>query len=225
MAARPRLIFFPGLAADARLFDPLRARLPEIVVPPWIEPRADESLDHYASRLAGSFPVTRPYALGGVSFGGMVALELARYLQPEAVVLIASCRDRRGITRRFVRQAHLGRFIPAPLLRLWIGGPGARRFARREGLTPEHATLLRAMARAADCRFLRWAALASSAWEFKASLRCPVFQIHGRHDAVIPLQDDVTDEIVDDGRHLIHMTHADRVATFIQRQLALVTAK
>ena len=94
-----QLILLPGLGADHRLLEPQRKEFPQLVVPAWIPPQKNESLPHYAApngadRCAAQ---DRPLVLGGVSFGGMLAYEMARHLKPHAVVLIASCRTRQGL--------------------------------------------------------------------------------------------------------------------------------
>jgi len=75
LCAARRLVFLPGLGADARLFDPQRAVFPEIEVPPWLPYREEESLADYARRMAATVTLSANMYLGGVSFGGMVALE------------------------------------------------------------------------------------------------------------------------------------------------------
>ena len=94
-----QLILLPGLGADHRLLEPQRRAFPQLIVPPWIPPRKNESLPDYAARMAETVTPSRdvPLVLGGVSFGGMLAYEMARHLKPDAVVLIASCRNRRGL--------------------------------------------------------------------------------------------------------------------------------
>ena len=47
-----QLILLPGLGADRRLLEPQRREFPQLVVPPWIPPRTDESLPDYAARMA-----------------------------------------------------------------------------------------------------------------------------------------------------------------------------
>lgn len=81
------------MGADGRLFEPQRSAFPNLVVPQWIEPLTGESMASYASRLADTIEVRRPFFLGGVSFGGMVAFEMAEQLEPEAVFLIGSARS------------------------------------------------------------------------------------------------------------------------------------
>src|ERR1700722_13749272 len=75
--ADPPIIMLPGMAADDRLFRHLRPSLPGLVTPAWIEPRRREPLPAYAGRLARCIDPGVPCFVGGASFGGMVALEMA----------------------------------------------------------------------------------------------------------------------------------------------------
>ena len=79
-----RLVLFPGLGADGRLFEPQRRGLPadvQIETPPWIEPLSiDETVESYLRRMAERVSPPREgerLFLGGVSFGAIVALEAA----------------------------------------------------------------------------------------------------------------------------------------------------
>src|SRR4051812_19762115 len=87
-----RLILLPGLGADERMFAPQRATFPRLEVPRWLTPQPRESLPDYARRMAAGIDPSEPLFLGGSSFGGMVALEMARHVRPRAVFLIGSCR-------------------------------------------------------------------------------------------------------------------------------------
>src|SRR5213076_2537842 len=86
----PRLVLFPGLGADGRLFEPQREAFPHLKVPQWLEPRLRESLSEYGRRMAEGVVEEPgvPVYLGGASFGGAVALEVARHVRPRAVFLI-----------------------------------------------------------------------------------------------------------------------------------------
>src|SRR5262245_33260701 len=86
----PRLIMLPGLGADARLLTPQAAAFPGLVTPAWIEPKRNESLPDYAARFAATFALSQDTIIGGVSFGGMVALEIARQCRVRAAAVIAT---------------------------------------------------------------------------------------------------------------------------------------
>ncbi|MGW8258357.1 MAG: alpha/beta hydrolase, partial [Thermoguttaceae bacterium] len=106
---QPKMIFLPGLGADARLFNPQRLAFPDLVVPEWIAPKKAEGLAEFAARMAETINTDGPFVLAGVSLGGMMAYEIARHIRPQALILIASCRSREGVNS-FMRVA--GRLWP-----------------------------------------------------------------------------------------------------------------
>src|SRR5687767_7745630 len=89
----PPLILLSGMGADERVFAPQLQAFPQLVVPKWIEPKADESLASYAARFAAGVDPKQPCFIGGASFGGFVAMEMARHLDAIAVFLIGSVRS------------------------------------------------------------------------------------------------------------------------------------
>jgi hypothetical protein len=87
------LILLSGMGADERLFRYQKAAFPNLVVPSWIEPDTNESLSAYTERLARLVDPGVPCFVGGVSFGGIVALEMVPHLQAMACFLIGSIRS------------------------------------------------------------------------------------------------------------------------------------
>ena len=88
------ICLIPGLGVDERLFKYLTLA-PEIkqTVIQWIAPLPNEKLGHYASRLLAQVPVTDNLILLGVSFGGILAIELAKLLKPTLVIIISSIKN------------------------------------------------------------------------------------------------------------------------------------
>ena len=71
--------FIPGLAADKRVFRHIQ--LPGNFTPvflEWIAPIKDETLPQYAYRLAEQIEINEPFIIIGLSFGGMLAVEIAK---------------------------------------------------------------------------------------------------------------------------------------------------
>jgi thioesterase domain-containing protein len=64
------------------MFGPQRAAFPHLEVPAWLDPSPGETLASYGHRFADVIGPRGPLVIGGASFGGMVALEAARWLQP-----------------------------------------------------------------------------------------------------------------------------------------------
>ncbi len=79
------------------------------------EPR-DMAKPDLRKGLAATIDTSLPFAIGGASFGGMVALELARHLRPTAVILIASCRSPLSLPPHYRQLSWLTQFLPAAML-------------------------------------------------------------------------------------------------------------
>ena len=210
-----RLVLVPGLATDARVFHPQSAAFPHLEVPVWREPRRDESLRDYAARLAAGIRPDGPIVLGGLSIGGMIALEMARHLPVRRVVLIASCRHPRAVNRPLRAAERITRPWPTawyrpllPLAPLVVGRGGSiRREDRR---------LLGRMAQEVPLDIIRWGARALLQWPGVERLSVPVSHIHGGRDWVIPARGVSPDVVVPCGSHVLTLSHPREVNEFLR---------
>lgn len=211
----PVLVLLPGLGADSRLFDPQRTDFPNLISPAWIEPERNESLANYAARMAEqirpSLPTEKcPLVLGGVSFGGMLAAQMAPLLKPDAVVLIGSALHPREIAFSLKMMAMASRWMPAP------AGSSARimgrAFIRRLGpMTREQRRFLESMIDAVPFSFLQWAAQAIFGWEGVVKVNTKLVRLHGEIDRIIPFPAaDLVHKIHGAG-HVPNVSHADDV--------------
>jgi pimeloyl-ACP methyl ester carboxylesterase len=210
-----RLLLLPGVGADRRLFEAQQSSSAELSVIEWIAPIArEESLTGYAKRLAATIDTSPPFAIGGASFGGMVALELARHLRPAAVILIASCRSPLSLPPHYRQLSWLTQFLPAALL---TGALARSRFVTsRFGLkTRDERRLFGDMLRATPPSFVQWACRAIFGWPGAADLPMPIHHIHGTNDRIIPLRCVRPTAVVQDAGHLVNVTHASEVNAFI----------
>src|SRR3989442_4959241 len=92
-----RVYLIPGMGANFKMFDQLKALDYDCIVLNWIAPRPAESMADYAERLADQIDTTTPFSLIGVSFGGMIAVELAHIIKPQKVILISSAKGQTEI--------------------------------------------------------------------------------------------------------------------------------
>ena len=217
--AKPeRLFLLPGLAADHRLFEPQLEAFPQASVPAWMDPERNEPLESYAKRFSGTLSTDIPYAIGGFSFGGQVALEMVQHLDPKpaCVVLICGVRGRHQLLPSFHRQQKLGAIVPAAIQRpLFV--PFAKRFAAQNGLDEHWTRTLSAMANDNDVAFLKWSARACARWLGTPPVGVPIYHIHGEQDRIIPDVRSEADETIAGAKHLITWTHAQQVNDFIAR--------
>jgi pimeloyl-ACP methyl ester carboxylesterase len=207
------IIFLSGMATDERLFESQLAAFPNMRVQSWVAPVRGESLRAYAARIATQVDPGRPCIVGGASFGGVVALELATHVQALGCILIGSIRSPAGLPRRW------------RLLRpvAWLG-PDALRvlagFVAGLGRPLLSASAVRSLRRLAQPKaaFERWAMCALLRWRPSSdtgSVR--VFHIHGAADRVLPVELGCPDVVVPGGSHALPLFSPSAVNEFIAR--------
>lgn len=213
MPSEPTLVLLPGLGADERMFEPQRAVVPKLIVPTWPESRPRDTLGTFAERLAPELPKTDALYLGGASFGGMVALELAARLKPKAVLLIGSCRSPTAIPPLARHLRLLAQALPAWAFRprRWVLPFILPRFGK---LSPQQRELFWSMAEAVPAPFLKWGLGAILSWK-PTPLAVPVYHLHGSDDRLIPLRRVRPSQVVSGGAHLLTLTHPGEVNTFL----------
>ena len=87
-----------GLGADRTAFSNLgEFTKSELNYIDWISNFNDESLQSYVKRLIDINTVKTEDTLIGLSFGGLVAQEMARQLNIKTVILISSFRDKNDL--------------------------------------------------------------------------------------------------------------------------------
>ncbi len=223
----PELLFLPGLGTDYRLFAPQADVFENLTVPPWIPPLRKESLPQYAARLAETVTLPEQYILGGISLGGMVAHEMAVHLskrdpKPSGLILISSCQSQTGV-RGWQRLALPAALLPPAAFSL------AKPFALpstmiTNRLPKDYWRLPARMFQEQNNRFMQWALSALLRWKSSPRADVPKFHIHGRRDRLIRIKNVEPEEIIDDGGHLINLTHAEQVNDFIARAVASVSS-
>lgn len=220
---RPRLVLFAGLGIDADIFMRQRTLPVHLETPDWIEPQDNETVRHYAERFARTIdpdPARGPLYLGGLSFGGMVALEAARLLKPHAVFLISTGYSHR-VLAPWIRPILAGAAISStsfmrlglqttPLFLRIAGRPDRRERKLMLGLVPR-----------VNLRVARWGAGAVLRWSYEGDLPCPVHQIHGAIDRIVPLRRVHPDQLVPNAGHAVNVTHAEEVNQFLLERMQL----
>lgn len=209
--------FISGLAADERVFKYVQLDEPfEMVHLTWIKPLPDESLPSYAIRMAERIDTSQPFALVGLSFGGMLVTEIAKRYKPVSTILISS----------IPLSAHLpGYFRVAATLRLHkiipIGfvktSAKLKRFLTRE--RSDDKKLLWQIINESDNQLIRWSMGAILQWK-NEELPQPWFQIHGTRDEVLPARYTRPTHIIPKAGHLLVMTNAQEVNQLLNSLLA-----
>lgn len=231
----PTLILFPGLGADSSLFAEQKKSFGDsLFTPDWIVPKSSEGLSEYCHRFAPqllSSTVLRDksaFYLGGFSFGGMAALELAAFINQKnpgkvkGVVLISSGRTKQIIRVSFRIQALIGARLPQKFLEWALYQQMIHQFVKGERLNAKHANELSIMLKSIDFSFFKWSLRACATWNPKNSyltpkFSVPVFEIQGENDPIIPFSSESDVVTLTGAKHLIQYTHSREVNQWLEQ--------
>ncbi|OKL39806.1 alpha/beta hydrolase [Pontibacter flavimaris] len=209
--------FISGLGADWRMFQFLKLPeyLPQQYVE-WVEPRhIDEPLHEYVLRLLDQINDPDPI-LVGMSYGGLVAIELSKILKPRKTILISSLATHHAlpVIYRAVGKTHLHRWMPLKLMQsIYPVAPfffGAHKKQEKQ--------LLREAILEIDEKVLRWSLGQLLAWPQEEVLPGLV-QIHGTKDLILPLHDRPDIIKIKHGGHLMVLHQADEISATLSRIL------
>ena len=207
--------FIAGMGADRRLFRHIH--LPEgyeMQFVDWVKPEVDETIPVYAARLTAQIDTSQPFALAGVSLGGIIAVEIAKRHPAVATVIIGSIplsAQLPGYYHTLGKRLGLLNVLPGSFFK---GAASMKRFFTREAATDKQ--LIWQMIDEADGEFLIWAMRAVLKWENK-ELPPSLWHIHGSRDIVFPVGLTRPSHKVRGAGHLLVMSHAPEVNAILQR--------
>ena len=216
--SKKHIYLISGLGADERVFSHLS--FPEgfeVHYLPWIQPLGpDEPIQEYASRLARRILHPDPVLLG-LSFGGMMSVEIAKLLPVERVILVSSIKHKAELPPYYNGLARmLLRTLPDKVL-----------FANRQHIVKlfmqssneEERMLLKDYMQKRDFRYMRWALGAVLGWQ-NEWVPPSVVHIHGSADRPFPRRYVRPTHTIIKGGHFMVMNRASEISRIIERELA-----
>lgn len=200
-----------GLGADHHIFDKLDLPGCRLVPLPWLTPEDDEPIESYAFRMKHGIIENNPMLLG-VSFGGMMAIEVAKYVPGATVIIVSSIRDRhqlpmsirvsgRLVNKRWAPPANLPWLAPLQDYFLGVENEADAQMAReyRGNIDPF---------------YLQWAIRRIAFW--KNEWHPPVFyHLHGTRDRTFPIRHVQPTHIVEGGGHLMIHNRAAEISKIL----------
>jgi pimeloyl-ACP methyl ester carboxylesterase len=206
-----KVYFISGLGADKRAFSMLDLSFCEPFFIDWIKPHKKESLKHYALRLRQQIPDEHPTVVG-VSFGGMLACEMAKADPQMQAIIIASNKS----AAEFPFYLRTGKYIP---LYKWVPNELIKNTSVVSwvlGLkTNEQKNLLSQILSDLDPDFLKWAIEAILGWKEK-DVPLNVKHIHGTKDKLLPCRYVKADFTIDGGTHLISINKPMEISSLLR---------
>ena len=98
------LYLIPGQGADWRSYQFLDLADYDTVIIPHLIPHKNETLPEYAKRMSAAIDTTETFSLIGVSFGGMICVEISKFLNPHKVIIISSAKGKHELPFGYPRK-------------------------------------------------------------------------------------------------------------------------
>ncbi len=208
------IYFISGLGADERIFQWLRYDGFRPVHIHWVRPEKKESIESYAGRLSTQITDKDPIIVG-LSFGGMIAVELAKQIKTEKVVLLSSVKKRSEVPYyyKLFRAFPIHRIFPFKSV-LWAVYGIAYWLFSPEG-TDERA-LLKIVLQETDPHFLKWALHKVVVWK-NDEVPENLVHIHGMRDRIFPFCFVFPDYTVENCGHLMVMNRAEEISNLLKK--------
>lgn len=204
-----------GLGADSRAFNKLVFDGDHAVFHlNWIEPLKKESMNSYAKRLAEKINKSEPFILIGLSFGGMLASEMGKFLKPEKIILLSSVNNFSELPfyYRLGGRLRLHKLLPSKPVK-------GSMFLMNYLFGVDQSTdkkLLNDVIENTDAVFSTWAIDAIVNWS-KTDMDAHVIRIHGDKDRILPVTNFKPGYLVKNGGHLMVINKADEISAMINR--------
>ncbi|MCX2492331.1 alpha/beta hydrolase [Pedobacter sp. PF22-3] len=208
--------FISGLGADQQIFSKLKlSEKINIIHIEWINPNQNETLEVYAERLSRIIDTSKPFALVGVSFGGMIAVEIAKLLKPVATIIISSTilSSHLPALYRFAGKFRLLNLIPAKLLKASNKLTQHYYFGTKSS---SEKILLNRIIKDTDPHFLKWAIGSILSWKNKVKPE-KIFHIHGTKDKILYSKKAMPDFLIENGTHFMVYQNAKKISGLIDQ--------
>ena len=213
------LYFISGLGADKRIFQ-------KIVLPAvfkihyidWSPVSENDSITDYCRCLISQIDQSRPFSLIGVSFGGVVAIELSKISKPVQTIIISSFSNKGELSGfyRVLNKLKLQHLIPVRLLLT----PNTFLYRIFGMFHKDGKLLLKHILQDTDPKFFRWAInqlfIWDNTWKPKSFLH-----IHGTADKILPYRKNMHAIPVEGGAHLMVYSKAEIVNSILAENLLI----
>jgi pimeloyl-ACP methyl ester carboxylesterase len=179
------IYFISGLGTVERVFKYLI--LPYIVSRfiVWEKPAKNERLHHYCKKLIRQIDISGKVILVGVSFGGIIAQEIAKIIPVEKLIIISSIKSVHEFNWQLkaVQKLCLYRLVPSRLLK-WSNQLTGNFYFSVEN--KDESEMLAAIFADTDRHFMKWAIAEIMQWENEKPFK-GIIHLHGDRDRIFPV--------------------------------------
>lgn len=206
-----KIYILSGLGVDKRVFDKIDFGDLDVEFVDWIMPLKNESLENYAERISRKISTENPVLIG-LSFGGMVAVEISKIIKTKKIILIASAKNKFELPKfnRISGKFGLNKLIPKSLFKKqnfftnWLFGIE----------TESEKLLLKNILKDTDPEFFSWAINEIVNWKNEINPE-NLIHIHGNKDRIIPFKNVRADFVIEGGGHFMTVNKPQEIQNII----------
>lgn len=212
-----KLYQISGLGANEKAFKNLRLHPDfEIIYLPWLQPETDESLSHYAQRMAENINPNEDFVMMGLSFGGIITKEINQFLHPKFNFLLSTIKDRSEMPSYMRFSSHTGahKIIPPSFLT----SDGFLSYSVFRKMYSGKLMDLKEVFEYRDHDYLKWAMDRIVNWQNPAELK-NYLHIHGDKDVVFPYSHIHNAHKIEGGSHVMVLNKAKKISELINQEL------
>ena len=204
-----------GLGADEKVFNNLELNGHDLRHIPWLRPKMKETIVGYASRMREKI-CESPAIVLGVSFGGMIGIEIAKQIQLEKLIIVSSIKNVKELPSwmKYVGQLQLNKFLPIRSYKFIEKIDNDRLGVSNE----EERIMVQAYRKTADRVYMNWAVNEVLNWK-NDWLPDNIVHIHGDKDKVFPIKKIAASHVVKNGTHLMIYNRGKEISEFIRKEL------
>lgn len=201
------IYFIPGMAANCGIFEHIKLNDSKFKMHfvEWLEPSKNEPLQEYCKRLSEQIVSENPI-LVGVSFGGIIAQEIAKIIPTEKVIIISSVKDPSEFPVRinWAKKWKLYRFFPTSYFNLFEHLTkklvSSKKIQQRIDMYQKYLSVR-------SVNYLDWAFKNVILWENKNPIS-NVYHLHGTKDHIFPHKHIKNAQLLENGTHVMVLVNA-----------------
>lgn len=205
------LYFISGLGADEKAFARIQLQNVNVVHVNWVEHSKEDTITSYAIKLLPQINQSEPFILVALSFGGIIAQELNKFLNPKKTIIISSVTHHSQFPFYYQLGKHTITLLPDFffrksnfLINYLFGAKG------------KSSKVLSLILEANDPKFIKWCVTAVLKWR-KTEKTVNIISIHGTNDRIIPYHK--CDYTIEKGSHFMVYNKAIEIQKILQKEI------
>lgn len=206
-----KLYLIGGLGADERVFKYLKLNVNTKIIK-WIDPEPSENLTSYIDKLADQIDHKENIGFLGVSFGGIIAVELSKKFPTKKLILISSITTIDQLPKTYI----------------WIGKTGLINLIPTKFFKPpktflhflfgaQNQKLLEEIIKDTKPTFIKWALNIIVTWSTHSNTSKAI-RIHGTKDRLLPLKGKAIE--IPNGGHFMIVDKYEEISKIVNDQIA-----